>query len=112
MGPLPASLKGSISITQIVELVGKWAKPLHFATNCPLTVSFHMTKPSDHLTEHCPVPDPSSPGHLFQSMEKADSDVWWGVNCPPADFLPGSRFRGMTPLSARMPHPHCSAARH
>ncbi|GBM24007.1 hypothetical protein AVEN_274420-1 [Araneus ventricosus] len=26
--------------------------PLHFATDCPLIVSFYMTKPSDHLTEH------------------------------------------------------------
>ncbi|GBM56404.1 hypothetical protein AVEN_4446-1 [Araneus ventricosus] len=31
---------------------GEVDDPLHFTTSCPLTVSFHMTKPSDHLTKH------------------------------------------------------------
>ncbi|GBL74083.1 hypothetical protein AVEN_45393-1 [Araneus ventricosus] len=31
---------------------GEVGESLHFATSCPLTVSSHMTKPSDHLTEH------------------------------------------------------------
>ncbi|GBL97681.1 hypothetical protein AVEN_248635-1 [Araneus ventricosus] len=26
--------------------------PLHFATSCPFNISFHMTKPNDHLTKH------------------------------------------------------------
>ncbi|GBO30192.1 hypothetical protein AVEN_97304-1 [Araneus ventricosus] len=54
MDPFSAPLKGSISVTQIVVPLRKWATLLHFATSCPLTVSvsFHMKKPSDHLTEH------------------------------------------------------------
>ncbi|GBM67205.1 hypothetical protein AVEN_160801-1 [Araneus ventricosus] len=31
---------------------GEVGDPLHFATSCLLTVSFHMTKLSDNLTEH------------------------------------------------------------
>ncbi|GBN71938.1 hypothetical protein AVEN_207590-1 [Araneus ventricosus] len=31
---------------------GEVGDSLHFATSCPLTISFHMTKPSDHFTKH------------------------------------------------------------
>ncbi|GBL94163.1 hypothetical protein AVEN_163493-1 [Araneus ventricosus] len=50
MHPFPASLIGSISITYRCASI-EVGDPLHFATSCPLTVSFHMTKPSDHLTK-------------------------------------------------------------
>ncbi|GBN68825.1 hypothetical protein AVEN_162709-1 [Araneus ventricosus] len=49
MDPFPSSLKRSIYITQIIVRVGKWAT---LCTSCPLTISFNLTKPSDHLTEH------------------------------------------------------------
>ncbi|GBN12863.1 hypothetical protein AVEN_182036-1 [Araneus ventricosus] len=46
-------------IARQVVPVGKWATEVctigsgrPSASRCPLTVSFHMTKPSDHLTEH------------------------------------------------------------
>ncbi|GBN34813.1 hypothetical protein AVEN_80783-1 [Araneus ventricosus] len=31
---------------------GEVGDALHFATSCLLTISFHMKKPSDHLTKH------------------------------------------------------------
>ncbi|GBO05900.1 hypothetical protein AVEN_181823-1 [Araneus ventricosus] len=38
---------------------GEVGDPLHFATSCPMTVSFHMTKPCGHLIDHwwkrCPT---------------------------------------------------------
>ncbi|GBM19460.1 hypothetical protein AVEN_259364-1 [Araneus ventricosus] len=51
MDPFPASLKRFNLCHTNLCACGEVGDLLHFATSCPLTVCFHMTKPSYHLTE-------------------------------------------------------------